>query len=246
MPTPTTATPVIVRAMAWLLLASGAAPALAQDPQPAAPATQEAAPAAEANTPPADATTPPADANAAPAPAAGASIVATPDGTETTPAGEAPAAGEPPADTRALDETVQDLKKDVVDLNKELFVLEEELLFPANTQVAVFVSMDIGQFFALDSLTLKIDNKEVANYLYTPREAEALLKGGVHRVYLGNLKVGEHQLVAFFEGKGPNERDYKRGANLKFEKGVGAKYLELKITDRQRKGEPEFAIKDWE
>ena len=157
-----------------------------------------------------------------------------------------PESGEPPADTRALDETVQDLKKDVVDLNRELFVLEEELLFPANTQVAVFVSMDIGEFFALDSLTLKIDNKEVANYLYTPREAEALLKGGVHRVFLGNLKVGEHQLVAFFNGKGPMERDYKRGANLKFEKGVGAKYLELKITDRQRAGQPEFAIKDWE
>ena len=157
-----------------------------------------------------------------------------------------PESGEPPADTRALDETVQDLKKDVVDLNRELFVLEEELLFPANTQVAVFVSMDIGEFFALDSLSLKIDNKEVANYLYTPREAEALLKGGVHRVYLGNLKVGEHQLVAFFNGKGPNARDYKRGANIEFEKGVGAKYLELKITDRQRKGQPEFAIKDWE
>ena len=129
---------------------------------------------------------------------------------------------------------------------RDEFVLEEELLFPANTQVAVFVSMDIGEFFALDSLSLKIDNKEVANYLYTPREAEALLKGGVHRVYLGNLKVGEHQLVAFFEGKGPNQRDYKRGANIKFEKGVGAKYLELKITDRQRKAQPEFAIKDWE
>src|SRR6187551_1049893 len=172
---------------------------------------------------------------------------ATPQGA-TAPAPDAPppADGEPPADTRALDETVQDLKKDVVDLNKELFVLEEELLFPANTQVAVFVSMDIGEFFALDSLSLKIDNKEVANYLYTPREAEALLKGGVHRVYLGNLKVGEHELVAFFNGKGPMERDYKRGANLKFEKGVGAKYLELRITDRQRKGQPEFQIKDWE
>ena len=181
-------------------------------------------------------TSPPAEAPATDAaPAEGASLE-----------GEGVVTGEPPADTRALDETVQDLKKDVVDLNRELFVLEEELLFPANTQVAVFVSMDIGEFFALDSLTLKIDNKEVANYMYTPREAEALLKGGVHRVYLGNLKVGEHQLVAFFAGKGPNARDYKRGANLKFEKGVGAKYLELKITDRQRKAQPEFAIKDWE
>ena len=221
--------------LAVLSLVMSAAPSFAQDPQAAPPATADpAAPAPDAATAPADA--------AAPADSTGASIAGTPAGVEAPP----PAAGEPPADTRALDETVQGLKKDVVDLNKELFVLEEELLFPANTQVAVFVSMDIGEFFALDSLSLKIDNKEVANYLYTPREAEALLKGGVHRVYLGNLKVGEHQLVAFFSGKGPNERDYKRGANLKFEKGVGAKYLELKITDRQRRAQPEFAIKDWE
>ena len=212
-----------------------AAPLFAQDPPPATP-QGAAAPAPDAP--------PPADSpNATISDAPVGTLIAPPaDGA--TPA--TPESGEPPADTRALDETVQDLKKDVVDLNKELFVLEEELLFPANTQVAVFVSMDIGEFFALDSLTLKIDNKEVANYMYTPREAEALLKGGVHRVYLGNLKVGEHQLVAFFAGKGPNNLDYKRGANLKFEKGVGAKYLELKITDRQRKAQPEFAIKDWE
>ena len=220
----------LARAAAWMACAILAMPLLAQEPPPA-PDTA-AAPAEEA---------PPADASVTDAPS-GTLLSEPVDGATETP----PEPGEPPADTRALDETVQGLKKDVVDLNRELFMLEEELLFPANTQVAVFVSMDIGEFFAIDSLTLKIDNKEVANYLYTPREAEALLKGGVHRVYLGNLKVGEHQLVAFFSGKGPNERDYKRGANIKFEKGVGAKYLELKITDRQRKAQPEFAIKDWE
>jgi hypothetical protein len=222
--------------LAWIALACIALPALSQEPAPASTPAGVAAPAeltVDPNAAPADPAAEGAPADRA-APAEGAAV----DG--------AVAEGEPPADTRALDETVQDLKKDVVDLNRELFVLEEELLFPANTQVAIFVSMDIGEFFALDSLTLKIDNKEVANYLYTPREAEALLKGGVHRVFLGNLKVGEHQLVAFFAGKGPNERDYKRGANIKFEKGVGAKYLELKITDRQRKAQPEFAIKDWE
>lgn len=158
------------------------------------------------------------------------------------PAGQAA----PPADTRTLDQEVQGLKKEVIDLNKDLFVLEEELLFPANTQVAVFLSMDVGTFFALDSVTIKIDNKEVSNYLYTAREADALLKGGVHRVYLGNLKVGKHELVAFFTGKGPVERDYRRGATINFEKGVGAKYLELKITDRVPKHQPEFMVKDWE
>jgi hypothetical protein len=160
----------------------------------------------------------------------------------------APAAGAaaPATDTRGLDQDIQGLKKDVVDLNRDLFVLEEELLFPANTQVAVFVSMDVGEFFLLDAVTLKIDQKEVANYLYTPREVEALAKGGVHRLYLGNLKAGQHELVAFFSGQGPHERDYRRGATLRFEKGIGAKYLELKINDRQRRQQPEFEIKDWE
>ena len=99
---------------------------------------------------------------------------------------------------------------------------------------------------SLDTLTLKVDNKEVANYLYTEREAEALLKGGVQRVYLGNLKVGNHELVAFFTGKGPHVRDYKRGTSLQFEKGVGAKYLELKVSDKQIKEQPEFIVKEWE
>lgn len=159
-----------------------------------------------------------------------------------------PAASSEPANSefKSLDQDVQSLKKEVLDLNRELFVLEEELLFPANTQVAVFVSIDVGVFFGLDTLTLKIDNKEVANYLYTEREAQALLRGGVQRVYLGNLKVGEHELVAFFTGKGPNVRDYKRGTSLTFEKGVGAKYLELKITDKKVKEQPEFAVKEWE
>ena len=147
---------------------------------------------------------------------------------------------------KSLDEEVQALKKEVLDLNRELFVLEEELLFPANTQVAVFVSMDVGEFFALDSVTLKLDNKEVANYLYTEREAQALLKGGVHRVFIGNLKAGEHELIALFTGQGPNQRDYRRGATIKLDKGVGAKYVELKISDKAIKAQPEFIVKEWE
>jgi hypothetical protein len=147
---------------------------------------------------------------------------------------------------RSLDQEIQTLKKAVLDLNRELFVLEEELLFPANTQVAVFVSMDVGEFFGLDSVTLKLDDKEVANYLYTQREAQALLKGGVHRLYIGNLKAGEHELVALFTGQGPHARDYRRGASVNLTKGVGAKYLELKISDRASKAQPEFIVKEWE
>jgi hypothetical protein len=184
-------------------------------------------------------------------PAAAAPTAPLPSGQPASDVAAAPGAADAPADaaaggTRALDQQIQDLKKDVIDLNRDLFVLEEELLFPANTQVAVFVSMDVGDFFALDSITLKIDNRDVMNYLYTPREVAALIKGGVQRLYVGNLKAGAHELVVLFNGKGPNERYYRRGANLRFEKGVGAKYLEVKITDHARAQQPEFEIKDWE
>ena len=147
---------------------------------------------------------------------------------------------------RSLDTDVQTLKKEVLDLNRDLFLLEEELLFPANSQVAFFISMDVGEYFDLDSVNLKIDGKEVSNYLYTQREVDALLRGGVHRVHMENLKVGEHELVAVFTGEGPQVRDYRRGATINIEKGIGAKYVELEITDRVRKQQPEFVIKEWE
>ena len=155
-----------------------------------------------------------------------------------------------PADSRdefrSIDRNVQALKKEVLDLNRDLFLLEEELLFPANSQVAFFVSLDVGEYFELDSINIKIDGKEVANYLYTAREADALVRGGVQRLHMANLKTGDHELVAIFTGKGPNIRDYRRGATLNFNKGIGAKYLELEITDRVEKQQPEFVIKEWE
>jgi hypothetical protein len=201
----------------------------------AAAATPAVTPAAAPAATPAATPVPPAPPPAAGNPAAGDAAAAPPSG-----------AAADSGDFKTLDQEVQSMKKDVIDLNKDLFVLEEELLFPANTQVAVYVSMDVGTFFALDSVTVKIDNKQVKNYLYTAREADALLKGGVQQIYLGNLKVGKHELVAFFTGKGPVERDYRRGATINFDKGVGAKYLELKISDKVAKHQPEFLIKDWE
>jgi hypothetical protein len=149
-------------------------------------------------------------------------------------------------ETANLDQDTQLLKKAVLDLNKDLFLLEEELLYPSNTQVAVFVSMDVGEYFALDSIQLTLDGKDVSNYLYTEREVDALHRGGVQQLYLGNIKTGEHELVALFTGAGPHDRDYKRGATLKFAKNIGSKFVELQITDREIKLQPEFSVREWE
>lgn len=144
-----------------------------------------------------------------------------------------------------IKEDVQTLKQQVLELNRDLFMLEEELLFPSNTQVSVFVSMDVGKFFQLDSVQLQIDGKEVADYLYTQREVDALIRGGVQRLHIGNLRNGDHELVAFFTGKGPKGRDYKRGATTTINKGLGPKYVELRIVDQTNNYQPEFDIKEW-
>jgi len=172
--------------------------------------------------------------------AAGPAAVAAPAATVATPA---PATPVTPA---ALDQRVQDLKAEVMRLNRDLLVLEEELLYPAGTQVALFVSMDVGKLFELESVQIKLGDKVVATHLYTPLEVQALHRGGVQRVFVGNLKTGEHRIDAFFTGRGPHERDYKRGTTLKFEKGGEPKYIELRIKDSQAKLQPEFEVKVWQ
>lgn len=174
-------------------------------------------------------------ADAVPAPAAAEVAASAPAGAASAP--EAP---------QALDQRVEAVKAEVIRLNRDLLVLEEELLFPASTQVAVFVSMDVGKMFELDSLQLKLDDKLVASHLYSPLEVQALHRGGMQRVYLGNLKSGTHEVVAFFTGKGPHFRDYKRAATIKFEKGADPSYIELRIVDSTAKLQPEFDVKVWQ
>ena len=222
-----------------LCAASAFAPVFAAD-APAAAAASAPLPADVSAAMPA-VTAAPAPVMAASAPQAAASAAApTPEN-----AASAAAAAEP-APTGSLDDRVQQTKADVIRLNRDLLVLEEELLFPANTQVAVFVSMDVGLLFDLDSVQIKLDDKVVTTYLYTPLEVQALHRGGVQRVYLGDLKAGSHEIVAFFTGKGPHDRDYKRATTIKFDKATEPKYIELQIKDVQQKLQPEFDVKVWQ
>ena len=149
------------------------------------------------------------------------------------------------ADTE-LQQDIEDLKKDVLKLNRDLFILEEDLLFPANTQFSVFVSVDAGKLFALDSVQLKIDDKVIASHLYTEREINALKRGGVQRLYIGNIATGEHEVIAIFTGVGPNNRDYRRGETLSIEKSEDPLFVELKIIDDAGKEQPRFESRVWE
>ena len=134
-----------------------------------------------------------------------------------------------------LYEQMESIKRSLVELKRDLVVLEEDLLFPASTQLAVYLSMDVGEFFALDAVTLKLNGKDVSHHLYTEKQTDALYRGGVQRLYVGNVKQGANRLTAFFTGRGPQGRDYRRAATVEFEKTFEPTYVELKITDSTAK-----------
>jgi hypothetical protein len=145
---------------------------------------------------------------------------------------------------KSLDEQVQDVKKDVLNLSAELARLEEKLLFPSNTQVSLFLSMHEGDDFRLDSVQVKLDDKVVAQHLYSFRELEALHLGGVQRLYLGNIRTGEHELVVSYAGKAPAGGEYKRSGSYRLTKDIGPKFVEIKIAGPEST-EQDIQFRDW-
>lgn len=145
---------------------------------------------------------------------------------------------------KGLDEQVQDIKKDVLELTSELSRLEEKLLFPSNTQVSLFVSMNGDKDFVLDSMQIKMDNKVVAQHLYTYKEIEALRAGGVQRIYTGNIKTGDHQLVASFIGRTKSGNEYQRSEKFNVTKTVGPKFVEIQIGGNSASDQT-ISFKDW-
>jgi len=130
---------------------------------------------------------------------------------------------------KGLDEQVQEIKSDVLGIAAELNQLEEKLLYPSNTQTAVFISLVNGETFRLDSVEIHLDGKPVAHHLYSFKELEALQKGGVQRIYTGNVRSGEHDLQVFVIGKTGGGADFQKAENFKVNKDVGPKIVEISL-----------------
>lgn len=148
------------------------------------------------------------------------------------------------ADSVAM--SVEELRKQVIELNRDLFVLEEDLLFPASTQFAVFLSVETGEFLSLDAVKLKVDDEVVASHLYTARQVDALRRGGMQRLHMGNLKTGDHEVTVFVDGIGPENRPYRKAATYQLDKGTDTATLEVRIRDRSADYQPAVELVEWE
>jgi hypothetical protein len=144
-----------------------------------------------------------------------------------------------------LSQQVEDLKQSALELNRDLLILEEDLLFPANTQIAVYISVDVGHFFQLDAVKLNIDDELVASHVYDQKQNSALSRGGIQRLYLGNVKTGKREITAYFHGIGPERREYKRAATYTLKKDQTPTMLEIRVMDSSKSLEPDFDFKEW-
>jgi len=145
---------------------------------------------------------------------------------------------------KGLDEQVQEIKSDVLGIAQELSRLEEKLLYPSGTQVAIFVALAKGDTMRLDAVRLKIDGELVAHYIYSFKELEALRKGGVQRLYVGNVSTGDHKLEVLVDGKLEGGADFSRTEPLAFRKEVKPKLVGLTLAGAASGNAP-VTLEEW-
>lgn len=143
---------------------------------------------------------------------------------------------------KGLDEQVQEIKTDVLSIAAELNQLQEKLLYPSDTQIAIFVSVARDEKFRLDAVDIKVDGASVAHHLYTYKELEALQKGGVQRIYAGNVRTGEHAVQVTVLGKSEGGSDFQQSESFTVTKNVGPKLVGVVLAGS---GSKNITLKDW-
>ena len=147
-------------------------------------------------------------------------------------------------DMRSLDGQVQEIKSDVLNIASELNNLEERLLYPSNTQISVFVALAENEDFRLDAVHVTINGDMATHHIYSFKELEALQKGGVQRIYTGNIPTGNHEISVTMNGKLKNGKDFSESGNFTFAKGVKPKALGITLAGPGF-GSEAISVGDW-
>ena len=147
-------------------------------------------------------------------------------------------------DMRSLDGQVQEIKSDVLSIAAELSILEERLLYPSDTQIALFVSIEKDEKFRLDAVQIEINGELATHHIYSFNELQALEKGGVQRIYTGNITTGQHELNVTMIGKFKNGNDFSESDSFMFAKGVKPKALGITLAG-PGSGTSGIQVGDW-
>jgi hypothetical protein len=145
---------------------------------------------------------------------------------------------------RGLDEQVQEIKSDVLGISQELSRLEEKLLYPSGTEVAVFVALAKGEQMRLDAVRVQIDGQLVAHYIYSFKELRGPAEG---RRAADLRREREHRRAparVLVDGKLEAGTDYSHSEHFTFRKEVKPKLVGL-TRGRPDSGAAPIALEEW-
>lgn len=149
------------------------------------------------------------------------------------------------SDETSISADLSSLKTDIVSINREITQLENELLFPSS-ETAILVSVEQGSSVRLVDINVTIDDKNAGHQFYSDQEFAALAKGGIQRIYAGNLTSGQHVLKAHITGYDPTGRDFTRTVTHTFVKTAKRKIIEIKAADNAARTQSEFRFREWD
>jgi hypothetical protein len=148
------------------------------------------------------------------------------------------------AQMKGLDEQVQEVKSDVLSIATDLNQLEEKLLYPSDTQLAVFVTLAHGETLRLDAVEIQIDGRPATRYIYSFKELDALRRGGAQRIYTGNIATGTHEIEVSVSGKLANGKDYSQSEHFPFTKEIKPKVIGVVLAGPDAP-QPGIHLGDW-
>lgn len=145
-----------------------------------------------------------------------------------------------------LDDDIDTLAADVADLSQSLSGLEQTLLYPVNTQVAVYLSVADHDGFVLDSVELSINGQPAVSHLYTDQERLALSQGAIQQLYMGNLPRGKHHLTATLNGQSANDHYVRQERDFTLDKQSGETRVQLVLNTGRQGQQPGFELREWQ
>ena len=148
-----------------------------------------------------------------------------------------------PATRQSLDQEVEQLKEDVLSLDRDMTTFDRELRHPSQARFAVFLAVDVERRVNIEEVSLWVDQTVVSLSRYNPAQQYALGQGGVQRFHLGNLSRGRHAVQARFKAKGPGGQTWEGEASISVLKHSNPTLVILQIVNAG--SQPQLRIAEW-
>lgn len=149
------------------------------------------------------------------------------------------------AETALLAQDAQRVKEQVLQLNKDLYQLEKDLLSPATTEIAFYLSLRATRYFSPLSVEINTQGIPSIHHLYTEREVEALLMGAVHPIASDNIGPGAHQVEVIVRGKDESGAEQVIKMAQQVEKQAAPLLLEIVVSDNRGASAAVMQLTTW-